>query len=41
LRMAITMEERCIVLERLGAKFYKEPKECPGLKGVYSGFHSE
>jgi hypothetical protein len=40
LRMAIAMEERCTVLEKLGAKFYKDPKECEGLKGAYASFHS-
>ena len=36
LRMVITMEELCAILEKLGAKFYKDPKECEGLKGVYA-----
>jgi hypothetical protein len=35
LRMAVTMEERCTVLQKLGAKFYEDPKKCPGLKGAY------
>lgn len=35
LRMAITMEERCVLLEKLGATFYDDPKECEGLKGAY------
>lgn len=35
LRMAVTMEERCTVLQKLGAKFYEDPKKCPGLKGPY------
>ncbi len=41
LRMAVTMEERCGVLEKLGATFYKNPRECEGLKLVYAGFHPE
>lgn len=30
-RYARSMEERCRILERLGATFYKNPKECPDL----------
>lgn len=35
LRMAVTMEERCVLLEKMGAKFYADPKECEGLKDAY------
>jgi hypothetical protein len=35
LRMALTMEERCMVLKRLGAIFYENPRECEGLKMAY------
>lgn len=35
LRMCITMEERCMVLKSLGAKFYADPKEYEGLKWAY------
>lgn len=35
LRMAVTMEERCALLEKLGAKFYPDPRECEGLKDAY------
>lgn len=35
LGVTLTMEERCKVLKRLGAKFYEDPKECEGLRGAY------
>lgn len=34
LRMALNMDEYCMVLELKGAKFYKDPKECEYLKDV-------
>jgi hypothetical protein len=32
---AVNMEERCMVIEKLGGVFYPDPKECPdlGLEG--------
>lgn len=39
LRMAVTMGERCAVLQRLGATFFEDPKECPGLTLAYGTFH--
>jgi hypothetical protein len=36
LRMAVTMEERCVLLEKLGAKLYADPRECEGLKDAYT-----
>jgi hypothetical protein len=41
LRMALTMEERYTVLEKLGAKFYKDPRGYEGLKAAYAGFHHD
>jgi hypothetical protein len=38
--MALTMEERCMVLKRLGATFYENPRECEGLKMAYPPFPS-
>ena len=35
LGVTLTIEERCKVLKRLGAKFYEDPKECEGLRGAY------
>lgn len=31
LQNARTMEERCLVIERLGGTFYADPKDCPFL----------
>jgi len=36
LALCITMKERCTVLQKLGATFYEDPKECPGLKRAYA-----
>ena len=36
LRMAVTMEERCELLEKLGAKFYEDTRECEGLKESFA-----
>jgi len=36
--MAITMRERCKILERLGAVFYQDGRECPGLNAALAMF---
>ena len=40
LRMALTMKERCTIMEKLGAKFYKDPTDYEGLRGAYTSLHS-
>ncbi|KAN0121747.1 hypothetical protein V8E51_000073 [Hyaloscypha variabilis] len=36
LRMAVTMEGRFELLEKLGAEFYEDPRECGGLKEAFA-----
>jgi hypothetical protein len=38
LRMAITMKERCKILERLGAVFYQDGRESPELNAALAMF---
>jgi hypothetical protein len=39
LKLAVTMEERCRILEKLGARFFADPKECEGLEEVLRPLH--
>ena len=35
IHMALNMEERCRVIEKLGGKFYVNPEDCPDLAGSF------
>ncbi|KAN0083431.1 hypothetical protein V8E54_002519, partial [Elaphomyces granulatus] len=41
INLALNMEERCRVIEKLGGKFYANPEECPDLAGLFQDTTSE